>query len=182
MNPFTRESLTPDELERDCLNYLTIHGEPVKSSRLFLGHELDHQLQTLNKLFDRDTKYYKKIGLNSGFLRAVEGGAVDNLYYPETLDNKALVGDVFRSVKWDPSSCSSYEEAYHHVMWGLVRIQVASIRLALGNSPIKKIFVDGGFVDNAIYISLLRHSLPGFTVEASHAPLGSAYGAAAVVQ
>lgn len=182
MNPFTRESLTPDELERDCLNYLTIHGEPVKSSRLFLGHELDHQLQTLNKLFDRDTKYYKKIGLNRGFLRAVEGGAVDNLYYPETLDNKALVGDVFRSVKWDPSSCSSYGEAYHHVMWGLVRIQVASIRLALGNSPIKKIFVDGGFVDNAIYISLLRHSLPEFTVEASHAPLGSAYGAAAVVQ
>lgn len=182
MNPFTRESLTFDELQRDCLSYLTIHGEPVKASRLFMGHELDHQLQILNKLFDRDTKYYKKIGLNSGFLRAIEGGAVDNLYYPETLGNEALVRDVFRPVNWDPSSCSSYEEAYHHVMWGLVRIQVASIRLALGNSPIKRIFVDGGFVDNAIYISLLRRLLPDFTVEASHAPLGSAYGAAAVVQ
>lgn len=182
MNPFTRESLTPHELERDCLNFLTIDGEPVKASRLFLGHELDHQLQVLNKLFDRDTKYYKKIVLNSGFLRAIEGGAVDNLYYPETIDNKALVGDVFHPVKWDPASCSCYEEAYHHVMWGLVRLQVASIRLALGNSPIKMIFVDGGFVDNAIYISLLRHLLPGFTIEASHAPLGSAYGAAAVIQ
>lgn len=182
MNPFTQESLTPHELERDCLNFLTVDGRPVKASRLFLGHELDHQLKVLNKLFDRDTKYYKKIGLNSGFLRAIEGGAVENLYYPETIDNKALVNDVFRQIRWDPSSCSSYEEAYHHVMWGLVRLQVASIGLALGNSPIKKIFVDGGFVDNAIYISLLKHLMPGFEIEPSHAPLGSAYGAMAVVK
>lgn len=182
MNPFTRESLTEGELRRDCLNYLTVNGEPVKASRLFLGHELDHQLATLNKLFDRDTKYYKKIALNNSFLRAVEGGAVANQYYPETLGNKELVADVFHPTRWDPSSCSSYEEAYHHVMWGLVQLQVASIKLALGNSPIKKIFVDGGFVDNDIYVSLLRHLLPGFTVEVSHAPLGSAYGAAAVFQ
>src|SRR5690606_10942112 len=129
----------------------------------------------------RDTKYYKKIGLNRSFLRAIEGGAVDNLYYPVTLQNDALVGDVFRPHTWDPSVCSSYEEAYHHVMWGLVRLQVASVRLALGRSPIKKIFVDGGFVDNAMYISLLRHFLSDLTVEASHTPLGSAYGAARVL-
>lgn len=182
MNPFTREGLTADELQRDCLNYLTFRGEPVKASRLFLGYELDHQLGILNRLFDRDTKYYKKIGLNRSFLRAIEGGAVDNLYYPATLANDALVGDVFRPHNWDPSVCASYEEAYHHVMWGLVRLQVASIRLALGSSPIKTIFVDGGFVDNAMYISLLRHFLPDLTVEASHAPLGSAYGAAGVVR
>lgn len=182
MNPFTREGLTFEELQRDCLNYLTVTGQPVKASRLFLGHELDHQLHILNRLFDRDTKYYKKIGLNKSFLRAIEGGAVDNLYHPETLENEKLVADVFRPGAWDPSACSSYEEAYHHVLWGLVRLQVASVKLALGNAPIKKIFVDGGFVDNAIYISLLRHFLPDFIVEASHAPLGSAYGAAAVVQ
>src|SRR5690606_32885040 len=28
MYPFTRERLTPVELERDCLNYLPIHGDP----------------------------------------------------------------------------------------------------------------------------------------------------------
>lgn len=182
MNPFTEENLTLDELERDCLNYLTPAGNPVKASRLFLGHELDHQLKTLNRLFDRDTKYYKQIRLNQSFLRAIEAGAVDNLYYPEVLGNEKLVADVFRPVKWDPQGCASYEEAYHHVIWGIVRLQVASIRLALGSSPLKKVFVDGGFVDNELYITLLKHFLPDLSIEASHAPLGSAYGAAAIIQ
>ncbi|HLT82484.1 MAG TPA: FGGY family carbohydrate kinase [Cyclobacteriaceae bacterium] len=182
MNPFTEENLTREELERDCLNYLTPSGNPVKASRLFLGHELDHQLKTLNRLFDRDTKYYKQIRLNPSFLRAIEGGAVDNLYYPEVLNNDKLVADVFRPVKWDPQGCASYEEAYHHVIWGLVRLQVASIRLALGRSPVKKVFVDGGFVDNELYITLLKHFLPELCIEASHTPLGSAYGAAAILE
>lgn len=182
MNPFTQERLTLEELERDCLNYLTPSGNPVKASRLFLGHELDHQLKTLNRLFDRDTKYYKQIRLNPSFLRAIEAGAVHNLYYPEVLGNEKLVEDVFRPTKWDPQGCASYEEAYHHVIWGLVRLQVASIQLALGQSPVKKVFVDGGFVDNELYITLLKHFLPELSIEPSHAPLGSAYGAAAIIQ
>lgn len=182
MNPFTEENLTREELERDCLNYLTPEGNPVKASRLFLGHELDHQLKTLNRLFDRDTKYYKQIRLNQSFLRAIEGGAVDNLYYPEVLGNEKLVADVFRPVKWDPQGCASYEEAYHHIIWGLVRLQVASVRLALGRSPIRKVFVDGGFVDNELYITLLRHFLPDLIIEPSRAPLGSAHGAAGILE
>jgi L-fuculokinase len=182
MNPFTRDSLSVSELQRDCLNYLTIAGKPVKSSRLFLGHELSHQLQMLNRLFDKDNDYYKKIELNKSFQRALEEGVVQDLYYPETIENKTILDDVFYFRKWDASACSSYEEAYHHVMWGLVRLQVASIRLALGSSTFKMIFVDGGFVDNDIYIKLLRHFLPGYSIEASFLPLGSAYGAAAVLQ
>src|SRR5690606_20520953 len=182
MNPFTQERLTLEELERDCLNYLTPSGNPVKASRLFLGHELDHQLKALNRLFDRDTKYYKQIRLNPSFLRAIEAGAVHNLYYPEVLGNEKLVEDVFRPTKWDPQGCASYEEAYHHVIWGVVRLQSASIQLALGQSPVTKVLVEGGFVDNELYITLLKHFLPELSIEPSHAPLGSAYGAAAIIQ
>jgi sugar (pentulose or hexulose) kinase len=181
MNPFTGDNLTFEELQRDCLSYLTITGAPVKASRLFLGHELDHQLRALNRLFNTDARYYKNVELNRSFLRAIEAGTVRNLYYPETIENKSLVDDVFPAQQWDPSRCSSYDEAYHHVMWGLVRLQVASIRLALGSSPIRKIFVDGGFVDNTIYLLLLKHFLPDYDIEPSHSPLGSAYGAAVVV-
>lgn len=182
MNPFTADKLSVDELHRDCLNYLTVDGNPVKSSRLFLGHELNHQLQLLSRLFDRDADYYKKIELNRSFLRAVDEGVVHNLFYPSTIDNKPLLADVFSYRKWDASNCSSYEEAYHQVMWGLVRLQLASVKLALGRSPIKRILVDGGFVENDLYIKLMRHFLPDFSIEVSRLPLGSAFGAAVVLR
>ena len=182
MNPFTCDMLSQPELDRDCLNYLSVSGKPVKASRLFLGNELSHQIGVLNKLFDRDADYYKSIELNKSFFRAMQEGVVKNLYYPETINNRPLTQDVFSLSSWDPAVCSSYEEAYHQVIWGLVRMQVASVRLAAGSSPITKILVDGGFVDNEIFITLLKHFLPEYTIEASEMPLGSAFGAASVLE
>jgi sugar (pentulose or hexulose) kinase len=57
MNPFNSEKLTDDELMRDCLCYMSITGEPVKSSRLFLGHLHDEAIKRLS--------YYFKINENS---------------------------------------------------------------------------------------------------------------------
>lgn len=181
LNPFTKDTLSDVELKQDCLNFLNIVGKPVKASRLFLGNELDHQLDKLNKLFNTDSKYYKQVKLNPSFLEAIKADVVDCLFYPETIQNPTLVDSVLSSRRWDPSIFSSFDEAYHHVMWGLVKLQVASIRLALGRSKVRQIFVDGGFIDNDLYINLLRHSLPEFHVEVSDQPLGSAYGAALVL-
>ncbi|ULT43301.1 hypothetical protein KRR40_07455 [Niabella defluvii] len=38
MNAFNNEPLTKDELEKDCLCYMTYEGGTVKSSRLFAGY------------------------------------------------------------------------------------------------------------------------------------------------
>ncbi len=38
MNPFNTERLTAEQLDRDCLCYLSITRQPVKSSRFWLGH------------------------------------------------------------------------------------------------------------------------------------------------
>jgi sugar (pentulose or hexulose) kinase len=38
MNPFNTEKLTAEQLDHDCLCYMSITKQPVKSSRLFLGH------------------------------------------------------------------------------------------------------------------------------------------------
>lgn len=39
LNPFNHQPLTQDELEQDCLCYLSYEGKPVKACRLFAGHE-----------------------------------------------------------------------------------------------------------------------------------------------
>lgn len=57
-----------------------------------------------------------------------------------------------------------------------------SLKLARGNSGIKKVFIDGGFVHNEVFMELLRYYLPESELEFSDFPLGSAYGAALVLE
>lgn len=181
LNPYTQEDLTRDELNRDCLNFLTIEGKPVKASRLFLGHELDHQLYILNDIFHKEARYYKQIKLQDSFLKKIHNHEITSTFYPATIANPLLTQDVFSSDQWKPGNFESFEEAYHHLIWGLTLLQVASAKLALGNSDVKKIYIDGGFIDNDIFIKLLQHYLPNYTIEVSHMPLGSAHGAAMIM-
>ena len=51
MNPFNSDKLTQEELARDCLCYMSINGEPVKSSRLFLGHFHDEAIKHMSFYF-----------------------------------------------------------------------------------------------------------------------------------
>lgn len=183
LNPFTTEPLTAGELKRDCLNYLTVHGKPVKASRLFLGNELDYQLQMLCDRFNKEHKYYKQIKADPEFLQQVKDKTIQPLFYPGRIDNPVLIHDLFPSSSpVDVAQFATFEEGYHHAMWGLVQLQAASIRLALGTSGIKKIYIDGGFIENDLYIKLLQLYFPGYDIEVSHMPLGSAYGAAVVMR
>lgn len=182
LNPFTKENLTRDELNRDCLNFLSIEGKPVKASRLFLGHELDHNLRILNDIFHKEVRHYKQIKFQDSFLKKIDSREISSTFYPATIANPLLTQDVFHSDNWKPGNFESYEEAYHHLIWGLTQLQVASARLALGNSEVKKIYIDGGFIDNDIFIKLLQYHLPNYTIEVSHMPLGSAHGAAMIMQ
>ncbi len=182
LNPFTKESLTRDELNRDCLNFLTIEGKPVKASRLFLGHELDHHLAILNGIFHKEARYYKQIKLQDSFLDKIKKREITSTFYPATIANPLLTQDIFSSDNWKPGNFETYEDAYHHLIWGLALLQVASTKLALGNSDVRKIYIDGGFIDNDIFIKLLEYYLPEYTIEVSHMPLGSAHGAAMIMQ
>ena len=182
LNPFTKEPLSSYELQRQCLNYLNINGKPVKASRFLLGYELDHQLEKLNSIFHKDPKFYKSIEADESYIDQLIAGTADASYYPETILNRTLVEEIFPENNWHPESYPSYEQAYHQVMWGLVKLQIASIKLAQGNSEIKKVFVDGGFVHNQVYVELMKHYLHDHQIIFSDFPLGSAYGAAGVLK
>lgn len=182
LNPFTQEPLTDTELCRDCLNFLSIDGKPVKASRLFLGHELDHHLRRLNEAFHKEPRFYKTVTPDAALINAYISGTRQASFYPETIHNEALVRDVFPQRPQPGNRFASYEEGYHDLVWGLAQLQVASTRLALGRSSVKKIFIDGGFVDNSIFIEFLQRLLPAYNIEVSHLPLGSAHGAAMIME
>lgn len=180
VNPFSEEPLTLEQLRKDCLKFLGVHGKPVKAARLFLGNEMVHQIRKLDGIFHKNSGYYKNVPLNPDFLKQVEHGNIDYLFYPETIKNP-LVEEVLSTEQWDPGIFGTYEEAYHHLMWGLVVLQKASLELVIGKTPVKHIIIDGGFVNNALFVQMLQHELPGYKLSVSSQPLGSALGAAMVV-
>jgi sugar (pentulose or hexulose) kinase len=75
----------------------------------------------------------------------------------------------------------SYEDAYHHLIHALILQQVQSTKIVLSGSPVKKIFVDGGFGKNPIYMNLLAKAFPGIKVYAATVAQASSFGAALAI-
>ena len=72
------------------------------------------------------------------------------------------------------------EEAYHQLIFDLIKQQIYSLKLIL-NSGVKRIFVDGGFGKNAIYMHLLATSIPDIEVYASSVSQATAIGTALAI-
>jgi sugar (pentulose or hexulose) kinase len=156
LNPFNDSPLTAEQLQNDSLCYLTHQGKQVKASRLFAGYEHEQQTKKISAFFSKPVNYYSSVKFDEVFMN--DGSSGYNL-----------------------SLCQSYEEAYHQLMHHLVKKQFASTQLILDGSSVKKIFVDGGFSNNDVYMNLLTRIFPGMEVFAASIPQASAIGAAMVI-
>lgn len=70
LNPFNQEPLTSQELKQDCLCYLSYEGKPIKSSRLFAGHQHDVKVKELAERFQVDLEYYKTVKFENSIINA----------------------------------------------------------------------------------------------------------------
>ena len=70
----------------------------------------------------------------------------------------------------------TYEMAYHQLMLDIVGQQILSTQLVIHNSPVKKLFVDGGFSKNSIFMNLLAEAFPDLEVYAASMAQASALG------
>lgn len=77
--------------------------------------------------------------------------------------------------------CQNAMDGYAEFMRQLVRKQVASTRLVLGGGPVSRIFVDGGFSKNELYMRLLAASFPLTEVFAADVAQATALGAALAI-
>jgi sugar (pentulose or hexulose) kinase len=80
--------------------------------------------------------------------------------------------------KRDLANYVTYEEAYHQLIYDIMQQQVISTQLVLRGTDVKKIFVDGGFSKNSVYMHLLAASFPGIEVFAATVAQATALGAA----
>ncbi|OOV17441.1 FGGY-family carbohydrate kinase [Flavobacterium sp. LM4] len=178
LNPFNNKPLTFEELKNDCLCYMQYTEKPVKAARLFSGNEHEVQAKRLAEHFKvpfdtfKEVYFDKKIVSN---LRAVNFQIV----YPKKYDFDILKECPFQ--KRDLSTFKTYEIGYHQLMLDLVEQQVFSTNLVIHNSPVKKIFVDGGFSKNSIFMNLLAEAFPDVEVYAASMAQASALGAALAI-
>ncbi len=168
LNPFNNEPLTDDELQQDCLCYMEFKGNPVKAARLFAGYEHEQQTKKLAYHFGVALDYYKNIQFNAALLANVQSANVT-----------ALTGvHVSAFEQRNLNDFKSYEEAYHQFIFDIILQQKVSTSLVLGHKKVTRIFVDGGFAKNPIYMNLLTAAFPEMEVFAASVSQATAIGAA----
>jgi sugar (pentulose or hexulose) kinase len=171
LNPFNHTALTALELKNDCLAYLQNNGKPVKAARLFAGHDHDEQVNRIAGHFHTDNLFYRQVSFNDEIIAALQK---KNNNVPVSLQQSVFA-------QRDLSQFPSTTEAYHQLMIDIVAQQLASTSLVLEGKKTKRIFVDGGFSKNEIYMNLLAAAFPGMEVFATSMAQASALGAALAI-
>jgi L-fuculokinase len=177
LNPFNQSKLTAEELNQDCLCYMEYRGKPVKASRLFAGYEHEQQVKKLAAHFNTAEDNYKNIVFDADVVHRLQADAAiqGNTVPEKMMMQESLFG------KRDLSLFKNYSEAYHQLMLDIMALQTVSTNLVLEDCGIKKIFVDGGFGKNTIYMNLLAAAFPSIEVYAASLAQASAMGAALAV-
>jgi sugar (pentulose or hexulose) kinase len=169
LNPFNNTPLTVEELKQDCLCYLTYQGKQVKASRLFAGNEHEEGVKRIADHFNQDVLRYRTVDYNPE--------VIDRLQKQSSMNGEGKVSFAAR----DLSSFDKYEEAYHQLMLDIMNQQIRSTQLVLNGSPVKRLFVDGGFSKNVIYMNLLATAFPQLEIYAASMAQATSLGAALAI-
>lgn len=173
LNPFNDEPLTADELQKDCLCYLEYHGRPVKASRLFAGNEHEQQVKRLAGHFNVPVDHYQKITfVPAVFADINRQGSKDEA-------EAGLHASAF--VKRNLEDLGTYEAAYHQLIFDIIQQQQLSTSLVLSSKKITRIFVDGGFAKNPLYMNMLASAFPSMEIYAASVSQATAIGAALAI-
>ncbi|GAB3577374.1 FGGY-family carbohydrate kinase [Spirosoma luteolum] len=180
LNPFNHHPLTAEELQYDCLCYLHYRGRPVKASRLFAGYEHEQQVQRLAAHFDRPVDAYRYVVYDPSLIDHLPLRPVQPAPEPLTTSQPAvLIQSAFG--RRDLNEFDTYEQAYHQLMHDIVAQQLIATELVLHRSPVDRLFVDGGFGNNPIYMALLASAFPTLRVSAASVAQATALGAALAI-
>lgn len=166
LNPFNNTILTEEELKHDCLCYIQYQGVPVKANRLFAGYEHEQQVQKLAQYFCKPADYYKQVSYDGVIIKKLQQQT------PTTIEKSLpLVIEAF----------DNYKEAYHQLMINIIEKQVQSTNRILAGTDVKRIFVDGGFSKNPIYMNLMAQAFPNLELFAASMAQATAMGAALAI-
>ena len=174
LNPFNQQPLTVDELKNDCLSYLQYQGKPVKASRLFAGMEHEQQVKRIAEHFNKNIISFRNVVFDLDLVARLRNKKA-NFAGEVNLNKKS------RFAEREIADFKDETEAYHQLMMDIMELQIESVQLVLKGAKVTRIFVDGGFSKNSVYMHLLAMSFPNIEVFAASMAQASAVGAALVI-
>ena len=178
MNPFNSETLTTEQLNNDCLCFMSHKKDQVKSSLFLLGLPHEVNSKVLTDHFNLPENAFVNVKLNELLLEELQAkNKGKRVYFKNGISKDSLDETV------NPSQFASYEEAYHQLIIDLTDVNikyVESVTPKIDNT--KKIFVTGGFAKNEIYLTLLANHFSNKKLYVSEIDNASALGCAAVIR
>ncbi|MDO5969414.1 FGGY family carbohydrate kinase [Flavivirga aquimarina] len=169
-NPFTEHPIPKDVQHVDTINYMRINGKPVKATRLFLGNEYKIQVSKLDAHFGVSEDYHRHVKFDYDTFFEINQD-FEYQFKWESISDENMPSET--KIRYN-----KFEHAYHQLMIELVLLQIKSIKRVIGDDAVKKLYIDGGFSDNDLYIKLLSHYFRDKKLRTTDASLGSALGAA----
>ncbi|MGD0342047.1 MAG: hypothetical protein ABSA76_10115, partial [Bacteroidales bacterium] len=177
MNPFNAEKLTAEQLDHDCLCYLSITKQPVKSSRLFMGHLHELAVQKLNEHFKKDEDYYKSVKTDARLIDLCRRNSIKGRVY---FENDPFSREVKEKI--DFFVFKTFEEGYHRLMVELSELAAEAIDLVIpADNDIENIYLTGGFSKNPIFVKLISDAYSMKNVYTSEIFNATALGAALII-
>ena len=167
LNPFNKNPLTEDELKQDCLCYMSYKGEPVKASRLFAGNEHEIETKRLAQHFKVANDNYKTVEYDEQIIAL--------------LTNNNPEAPAVKFAERNLADYKDYTTTYHRLILDIMWQQLASTKLVIQDDNVNRIFVDGGFSKNSIYMHLLAEAFPQMEVYAASVAQATAVGAALAI-
>ncbi|MEX0274160.1 MAG: FGGY-family carbohydrate kinase [Flavobacteriaceae bacterium] len=175
LNPYGEDLLSQEDMERNGLCYLQMDGTPVRAARLFLGKEFEVQVVALSQFFGKAPDYHTTVEFDMDRVLAYKRADRNCFDLKIPLRPKPVTSEVLQRFE-------SFEQGYHQLMIELVAIQAQTIRTALGRTKkIQRMYVDGGFSNNRIFMKLLAHTFGELEVMTTDFPSGAALGGAMAI-
>ncbi|MHA6247380.1 FGGY family carbohydrate kinase [Pontibacter sp. CAU 1760] len=178
LNPFAKKPLSREELQQDCLQYLTFRGDQVKASRQYIRSAHEAQVYRLAAHFDKPLEYYQTVAYDASLTEKADlGTAREEAQGNVGVQEKKAVATRF---ELDLHLYDTYEEAYHRLLEQITEQQLASLLLAAEGdlSGFRSLIVDGDFSRNELFMAILSHKLPNLKVKAGRTVQDAALGAA----
>jgi hypothetical protein len=147
----------------------------VKASRLFAGYDHEQQVRRLADYFQCSPAAATAVGFDPECIAGLQGRR--ELWGREG----GGMGTASVFGRRDLGVFESFEQAYHCLMMDIMDQQAASTRLVLQGADVRRIFVDGGFGKNKVYMHLLAEAFPDIEVFAASISQATALGAALAI-
>lgn len=166
LNSFNQTPLSIEAISKDCLSYMTPKGQMTKASRVFFGKEHDHQVERIAQYFTVKKDFYKTI--------AFKNAPSISEFTPACMEGTGPFPQKATHI-WDLSKYDTALDAYLALMRGLM--DILKVAIGLVDNDVPTLFVDGGFVRNAVFMGMLKSDFPDKTIKHLDMSQATALGA-----